>query len=140
MIGLRRALWTIAAIGGLTLAAETALMAEADFVDDEAIWIGLNWVIGGGFLGVGLYAWWRRPENRVGTLMVGTAFAWFVGVLTNVDPSGLFSIGFLVSNLFIAPAIHLLLAFPSGQLANREDRLGSSGSELPRAASKRCTR
>ncbi|HEX2128547.1 MAG TPA: histidine kinase [Solirubrobacterales bacterium] len=124
MTGLRRALWTIAAIGALTLATETALMAEADFVDDEAVWIALNWIIGGGFLAVGLYAWWRRPENRVGTLMVGTAFAWFVGILTNVEPAALFSIGLLVSNLFLAPAIHLLLAFPSGQLGRREDRIG----------------
>jgi signal transduction histidine kinase len=45
-------------------------------------------------------------------------------VLTNVEPAGLFTIGFLVSNLFIAPAIHLLLGFPSGQLASREDRIG----------------
>jgi signal transduction histidine kinase len=124
VIGLRRALWTIAAIGALTLATETALMAEADFVDDEAVWIVLNFVIGGGFLGVGLYAWWRRPENRVGMLMVVTAFAWFIGVLTNVEPAGLFTIGYLVSNLFVAPAIHLLLAFPSGQLGTREDRIG----------------
>jgi signal transduction histidine kinase len=123
VIGLQRALWTIAGIGALTLASETALMAEADFVEDEAIWIALNWIIGGGFLGVGLYAWWRRPENRVGTLMVVTAFAWFVGIFTNVEPAALFSIGFLVSNLFLAPAIHLLLAFPSGQLAGRQDRI-----------------
>jgi signal transduction histidine kinase len=124
VIGLRRALWTIAAIGALTLATETVLMAEADFVEDEAVWIVLNFVIGGGFLGVGLYAWWRRPENRVGMLMVVTAFAWFIGILTNVEPAGLFTIGFLVSSLFVAPAIHLLLAFPSGQLGTREDRFG----------------
>ena len=123
MIGLRRALWTIGAIGVLTLTAQTTLMAEADFVKDEGLWIALNFLIGGGFLYVGLFAWYRRPDNRVGTLMVITAFAWFVGMFANTEPAGLFSIGILVSNLFVAPAIHLLLAFPSGQLYTREDRI-----------------
>jgi signal transduction histidine kinase len=124
VIGLRRALWTIAALGALTLAAETILIAEADFVEDQGLWIALNFFIGGGFLGVGLYAWYRRPENRVGTLMVVTAFAWFVGMFANTEPAGLFTLGFVVSNLFVAAAIHLLLAFPSGRLEGRGDRFG----------------
>ena len=123
MIGLRRALWTIAAIGVLTLTTQTTLIAEAEFVEDQGLWIALDWFIGGGFLAVGLYAWWRRPENRVGTLMVVTAFAWFAGMLANAEAPGLFSVGLVLSNIFVAGAIHLLLAFPSGQLAARRDRI-----------------
>jgi signal transduction histidine kinase len=122
VIGLRRALWAIAAAGALVLAAQIALMSETDFVPDQGVWIALDLVIGGGFLSVGLYAWYRRPENRVGALMVATAFAWFLGVFGHTEPALLFSIGIVFNNFFVAPAVHLLLAFPSGRLEARVDR------------------
>ncbi len=122
MIGLRRALWAIAIAGLVVVAIETWLLASADFAPDPGLWIILNGVIGGGFVGVGLFAWYRRPDNRVGTLMVATGFAWFVSALGRTEPSLLFTLGFLLNNLFIATAIHLLLAFPSGRLSSTRDR------------------
>jgi signal transduction histidine kinase len=124
VIGLRRALWLIAAAGALTLAVETVLNVSADFAPNKGRWIALNFLIGGGFIGVGLFAWWRRPENRVGMLMVLTGWAWFAGVLMWTEPPLLFTIGSLLGNLFVACAIHLLLAFPSGRLENARDRAG----------------
>ena len=32
-------------------------------------------IIGGAFIGTGLFAWLRRPENRFGALMVALGFA-----------------------------------------------------------------
>jgi signal transduction histidine kinase len=124
VIGLKRALWSLAIAGFVVLVAETELIATADFdVDDRGLWIALNGVIGGSFIGVGLFAWYRRPDTRIGTLMVATGFAWFVGNLSFTDPPLLFSVGQLLNNLFAAAAIHLLLAFPSGRLASRLDRV-----------------
>jgi hypothetical protein len=50
------------------------LLARSDFLHDRGLWIVLDLVIGAGFTGVGLFAWYRRPDNRVGALMVATAF------------------------------------------------------------------
>ena len=38
-------------------------------------------VIGWSFIGTGLFAWWRRPENRFGALLVAVGFAWFTSGL-----------------------------------------------------------
>ncbi|MQA73837.1 MAG: histidine kinase [Solirubrobacterales bacterium] len=122
MTGLRRALWALAGAGLLLLAVQIDLIATSDFAPDRGLWIALDVVIGGGFVGVGLYAWSRRPDNRVGVLMVATGFAWFVGVFNLTDPALLFTLGLATANLFMAPAIHLLLAFPSGRLETRFDR------------------
>ena len=123
MIGLRRALGATALAALLLLAIQIDLLATAGFAPDHGLWIALDVVIGVGFIGVGLFAWYRRPENRVGTLMVATGFAWFVTVFSRTEPALLFTVGFLLNNLFVAPAIHLLLAFPSGRLGSRFDRL-----------------
>jgi hypothetical protein len=77
MTGLRRALWAIAGAGGLILAIQIVLIGSAEFAPDRGLWIALDIVAGGGFVGVGLFAWWRRPDNRVGALMVATGFTWF---------------------------------------------------------------
>ncbi len=98
------------------------LIATADFGSDHGLWIAADLVIGFGFVGVGLFAWYRSPENRVGMLMVATGFAWYVGQLARTDPPLLFSIGFMLENLYVAPAVHLLLAYPSGRLESRIDR------------------
>jgi signal transduction histidine kinase len=122
VIEARRALWLVGAAGLLVAAVETPLIASAEFAPDRGLWIALNWVIGAGFVVVGVYAWLRRPDNRVGALMVATGFAWFVSVLGHIEPPLLFTVGVLFDSLFVAVAIHLLLAFPSGRLEARVDR------------------
>jgi signal transduction histidine kinase len=99
------------------------LLARSDFLHDRGLWIVLDLVIGAGFTGVGLFAWYRRPDNRVGALMVATAFAWYAVVAGNVESPLLWTLGQLLGNLFVATAIHLLLAFPSGRLQTTVDRV-----------------
>ncbi len=122
MIGLRRALWGLAIAGAVVLGTQIVLISEANFAGDHGLWIALDVFIGAGFVGVGLFAWYRRPDNRVGSLMVATGFAWFAGLFSLTDPPLLFTVGAMLNNLFVAAAIHLLLAFPSGRLLNRVDR------------------
>ena len=68
-------------------------------------------VAGWALLGCGLVAWKRRPESRVGALMVAGGFAWFLG-------------GFLPAALYLhrGPLVQLLLSYPSGRLTRRTDR------------------
>jgi signal transduction histidine kinase len=119
----RRLLWTLGAASASVALGLAALLAASDFVTDRALWIVLDLVIGGGFTGVGLFAWYRRPDNRVGALMVATAFAWYAVVAGNTEPPLVWTLGQLFSNLFVATAIHLLLAFPSGRLQTTADRV-----------------
>ena len=73
---------------------------------------------GWGFVGAGLVAWWGRPENRTGKLMVVTGFLWFVGSLQGFeDAVGLLDRQPVRRGLPRRAAIHLLLAFPTGRLA-----------------------
>jgi signal transduction histidine kinase len=118
----RGLLWALAAAAALIGIALVPLIATSELVHDRGLWIALELVIGGGFAGVGLFAWDRRPDNRVGPLMVATAFAWYIAMFERTDVSLLVTVGFLLSNLFVATAIHLLLAFPSGRLRTATDR------------------
>jgi signal transduction histidine kinase len=119
----RRTLLALAALSAAIGLGLVPLLATADFLPDRGLWIVLDLVIGGGFTAVGLFAWYRRPDNRVGALMVATGFAWYLVVAGNTEPPLLWTLGQSFSNLFVATAIHLLLAFPSGRLETKLDRV-----------------
>jgi signal transduction histidine kinase len=119
----RRAVWALAAVGFAWGIALVPLLINSEFNEDRGLWIVLDLVIGFGFIGTGAFAWLRRPHNRVGMLMMATGFAWYLQVAALTDPAALFSVGQAFSNLFVAAAIHLLLAFPSGRLEQPVDRL-----------------
>jgi signal transduction histidine kinase len=116
----------LAAIAATAVACAFGLVygiATADFGDDDGLWIAAALVIGLGFVGAGLFAWYRNPGNRIGVLMVATGFAWYVGQLARTEPALLFSVGFALENLYVAFAVHLLLAYPSGRLEGGIDRV-----------------
>ena len=119
----RGQLWALAAAAAIVGLALVPLIAASETLSDRGLWIALDLVIGGGFAGVGLFAWYRRPDNRVGVLMYATAYAWYISLFSFTEPPLLFSIGFWLGNLFTAPVIHLVLAFPSGRLGTAFDRV-----------------
>ena len=118
MTGLRRALLLVAVEGLVVGLVAFALVASSDHLDARVaqgliiVFIGWSWI------GAGLYAWWRRPDNRFGVLMTAVGFAWFLQALTAADSSWLFTIGVLVSSLYAGVSVHMVLAFPSGRLEN----------------------
>jgi signal transduction histidine kinase len=120
---IRRTLVVLGAASAAIALGLVPLLATSDDLPDRALWIILDVVIGAGFTGVGLFAWYRRPDNRVGALMVANAFAWYAVVASNTEPSLLWTLAQLFSNLFAATAVHLLLAFPSGRLETTFDRV-----------------
>ncbi len=81
-----------------------------------------NPLIGLSFIVTGLFAWWRRPENRFGALMIAVGFVWLLATLIASDVPGLFAIGGLFSALPYAFLLHMLVAFPSGRLATPWER------------------
>jgi signal transduction histidine kinase len=119
----RGLLWTLAGTAVVVGALLAYLIGTADFRPDRGLWIAAELVIGLGFVGVGLFAWYRSPDNRVGLLMVATGFTWYVALFERTQPPLLFTLGFMLSNLYIGPAVHLLLAYPSGLLGTTIDRV-----------------
>lgn len=67
----------------------------------------------------GLIAWWRRPSNRMGAIMLGGSLAWFIAGLVNTSVPVLVAAGVMVTTVLLAVVVHLLHAFPSGRLRTR---------------------
>jgi signal transduction histidine kinase len=120
---LRRALWALGAAGVAFGLAVLALILTSDVAEPQAAWGAAGLVIGWSYIGVGLFAWGRRPDNRVGMLMVATGFVWLTAGAGFSDIPLVFTLGNIFGTVFFAVAIHLLLAFPSGTLQSRTERL-----------------
>ena len=75
------------------------------------------------FLLVGVLAWSLRPENRAGALMSATGLAYFMTDLGWIDTPATFIVADEWRGLFAGFLFWLLLAFPSGRLESRADRL-----------------
>jgi PAS domain S-box-containing protein len=82
-----------------------------------ALTAGISFVVSG------LIALRRRPENRVGLYLAAVGYLWFLGALGDANNNTVWTVGTFVSNLAFIPFAALVLAFPSGRLAPRPDRL-----------------
>jgi len=82
----------------------------------------LTLLVGTSLLGSGLASWRARPENRLGLVMVFTAFAWFAAQLVEASQPWLNTIGLAVQSVWVIGLVYLLLSFPSGRLPGRLDR------------------
>lgn len=107
----------IAVVAAVLVAASSVAIALDGWGDGGT----LNAVIFGvgtlSWVGVGLYAWRRRPQNRLGALMVTVGFIFWLGAPTIVDEPLAFTAGMLLNGLFIGTVAHMLLAWPSGRLS-----------------------
>jgi signal transduction histidine kinase len=82
----------------------------------------VSWIVLA-YVGCGLIALWRRPESRFGPLMVVAGFVPALSRLAEADAVVLHVIG--ESLLLLPPLlfIHVFLAYPSGRLVRRFDRI-----------------
>jgi signal transduction histidine kinase len=119
--------WALGA--GIVAAAAAASVgtATSEHTELRGLWIAGSMAITWGFLGAGLFAWARRPDNRVGPLLIAVAIAWVVSDLAFSNVDLLFSLGSMLSQIFIAVTVHLLLVFPTGRFQSRADRLIAAG-------------
>jgi signal transduction histidine kinase len=123
----RRALLALALVGAVCGLVYFAIALSSDHLDDPGLTAGPGLLVGWSFIGTGLFAWWRRPGNRTGALMVAAGFAWFATGVSASDDDLLFTIGIALDGLFPAILGHLLMAFPSGRLQTRAERLAAAG-------------
>jgi signal transduction histidine kinase len=116
----RRWLWLPLAIGGAALGiAAYRAQTHAQHDPHKSLAIVL---VGCAFLVAGLVAWWRRPANRIGSLMLLTAFALLARQLRYSDDAVLFTVFFALGDVGYALVGHCALAYPSGRVTDRAER------------------
>jgi signal transduction histidine kinase len=128
--GLGPALATIG-LGAAALATvqfAVVLWGDAGGVSDASA--SLPALVGVVYVGAGLTAWVRRPHNRVGLLLTTAGLAWMGWGLRAADIPVLAAVGLLCGALPFAIMVHLLLAFPSGRVEGRAERIVVAASYL----------
>jgi PAS domain S-box-containing protein len=100
-----------------------ALVLASDHEDNKAATLALALTVGLSFVGSGLIALWRRPGNSTGFLLALVGYLWFFGALAESNSDWLFTAGAALGSTAFGAFVHLLLAFPTGNLASRRDRL-----------------
>ena len=119
---------TRARLLALGLAASAAAVMSAAFaltsdrIDQPAAHVALhNWVTLT-YVVAGLVAWLRRPDSRLGVLMIATGFAIFLAGLSSANQAVPYTIGAAFDLLPAVLFLHVFLAFPSGRLETRLER------------------
>ena len=87
--------------------------------DDRAV---AQVAVGLSFLLAGLIAWWRRPANRLGALMVAAGFALLLRQLRYSHDALAFTVFFALGDLGYALVAHSALAYPSGRVKDNAER------------------
>ena len=104
-----------------------AIVVTSDHIELRGLVAALGLAVGWGFIGAGLFAWSRRPDSSLGSLMVATGFAWFVSALSTSDIPLVFSIGAMWGSIYVVTAMHVLLAAPEGRLSPGDRRIIRAG-------------
>jgi signal transduction histidine kinase len=106
-----------AALGSLKLAFASDELSERGLQAALLNWITLPYIL------AGVIAWSRRPDSRFGPLMVGAGFTMFLSSLQWSSASVPYTLGLAFDLLPAALLVHLFLAFPSGRLEGRPERV-----------------
>jgi signal transduction histidine kinase len=116
-------LWLMAVAGCTVAGGSFALALTSDHVAEPGlqaalmVWMALPYVI------AGVVAWWRRPESRFGPLMVAAGFVGLLATLAWSNAALPFTVGQLFDLVPAALFLHVFLAFPSGRLERRLERV-----------------
>jgi len=99
-----------------------AVMLGSDHQDAKAVWAIFGPAVGWSFIGTGLYTWRRRPEKRIGALMILLGFAWFLFTLDSANAPVVYTFALVVGGLWGGVFLHIGLSFPTGRLMPGLDR------------------
>jgi signal transduction histidine kinase len=123
MRGLRRALFALGAVGFVAGAVPLALALANEGGHQRELIAVFGPLTGWAFIGTGIFAWARQPENRFGALMTAVGFSACVAALRVSTESWVFIVGLFFIALQWAVLYHMLLAFPSGALRGPVERV-----------------
>ncbi len=75
------------------------------------------------FLAAGWYGWERRPDSRIGMMLQIAGVLYAAGDMVPIDWAPLFTVAWLVGSFYTNVLGHMLLAFPTGRLQTRGERI-----------------
>jgi signal transduction histidine kinase len=102
------------------VAGAVALAAAGDTPPIHAAllcWLSLS------YASSGLVAWWRRPANRFGPLLVVTGFCMLATTLSWAGNDAVRTVGLVLDVLPLVLIVHVFLAYPTGRLGRRLERV-----------------
>jgi signal transduction histidine kinase len=117
------ALWGTVVVGFGTLLGSIGLALAGDELVRPGLqaflfnWITIPYLISG------TLAWWRRPDSRLGPLMIATGFVMALTALQWSSVPALHTFGHLLDMVPSAMFLHVFLAYPTGQLETRSRRV-----------------
>jgi signal transduction histidine kinase len=82
-----------------------------------------DFVVGLSLIACGVACRRRRRESRIGDLLAGAGFAWFLGTFVGSALGPAATFGALFVTLHRGPLIHAVLSYPTGRLSGRFERL-----------------
>jgi len=86
-------------------------------------WAAATVAAASSFVVAGLFAWLRRPANRLGPLILAAGLTLLARQLRYSQDALLFTLFFLFGEVGYALAAHAILAYPSGRVQGRGPRL-----------------
>jgi PAS domain S-box-containing protein len=108
------------ALAGLAVGIAVLLVnLDSDHAEEHVGHGILGLLIVWSFVASGLVASARRPENRIGPLMVAMGFSWLFPSLQLANNDVAFTIGLALALVPMPIFVHLVLAFPEGRLEER---------------------
>ena len=113
-------LWFITVVLLAGFGGSLAMISPSDIAPVHAaliLWIALSYTVSG------LVAWWHRPANRIGPLMVLTGSVTLASTLYWSDNAVLHTVGVALDVMVLVLIVHVFLAFPTGRLRGRFERL-----------------
>jgi signal transduction histidine kinase len=123
----RSVLWAIALGGCAAGAASISFAITNDGIGQELgeplvisalfTWTTLAYILGG------LLAWSQRPASRFGPLMVAAGVICFLVTLSWTSHDASYSVGQVLDKLPAVVFLHVFLAFPSGRLSGRVEKV-----------------
>jgi signal transduction histidine kinase len=74
------------------------------------------------YVAVGLYTWWRRPDSRLGVLLLGAGFLCTPTSLVASGDGATYAVGRVALAGFIVYLVYVFLCFPRDRLGSRLER------------------
>ena len=120
----RPALLWVLGLAGVASCVITAVLASGnEELYQPALRALLVWWVTLPYIFAGIVAWRRRPDSFFGQLMILSGFVAQLSILQWTNQPLLNTVGRLCDLLVAAVWLHLFLAYPSGRLAGRAERV-----------------
>ena len=116
-------LWVVGLAAVASCAITAVLASGNEELYQPALRVLLVWWVTLPYIFAGIVAWRRRPDSFFGQLMILSGFVTQLSILQWTDQPFLNTVGRLCDLLVAAVWLHLFLAYPSGRLAGRAERV-----------------